>query len=134
MGYPNLFFISEGRIYKYEGPRTAEDLEEFTEFGYLDAADQGPFPLTVSSYAKYIKQFKLLGSQMYYQFLASPVYGTIYLSGFIILLVLSCCLGDWISDRFIPQGPGPRVEEAAVQEGGDGAGKKSPGKGKPKRD
>ena len=37
-GFPTMLFLSEGKVFKYKGPRTSEALAAFARGGYKDAA------------------------------------------------------------------------------------------------
>nr|CCA27018.1 thioredoxinlike protein putative [Albugo laibachii Nc14] len=43
-GYPTLFFVSDGQIYKYQGPRNVNALVEFISTGHKAATPVGPIP------------------------------------------------------------------------------------------
>lgn len=34
MGFPTIYLIKDGKIYKFEGARTVEGLKDFVNFGY----------------------------------------------------------------------------------------------------
>ncbi|OQS02763.1 thioredoxin [Thraustotheca clavata] len=43
-GYPSLFFVKDGQVYKYEGPRTIDGFNEFISSGYTKAENIGAIP------------------------------------------------------------------------------------------
>ncbi|KAF0694796.1 Aste57867_14319 [Aphanomyces stellatus] len=43
-GYPSLYFVREGQVYAYEGPRTIDGFKEFVTAGYKTAESTGGIP------------------------------------------------------------------------------------------
>ncbi|OQR83562.1 thioredoxin-like protein [Achlya hypogyna] len=43
-GYPSLFFVKEGQVYKYEGARTLEGFTDYIKSGYTKAENIGGIP------------------------------------------------------------------------------------------
>ena len=97
-GFPTVLFLRQGKVYKFRGPRTADNLVEFAQGGYqnneVESEDVPPqrnivFGNIYNMYKQFIKAFSRdLQKKKYF----TPVMLTVYFLGLFALFMLALAM------------------------------------------